>query len=250
MALARLNDFVAGTLILDSQVDSEFNQLVGALNGTDSIEILHKFSHATTPVINANQLNTAVTALIVKGQQNSVDTFKIKANGYIVGYPKTINSALPSVGNVGAGVDTLLSYDIPINSLAADLDYFEAEFGGIFATNNNDKRVVISIGGVTFEDTGVIDIDGLAWNFRVKGIRASSTSLILNGCFEGALLQTDSAGTNAATGIGGRFDARVSNPTGLANLGSNVLNLLVQAEGVADNDITIRSVKVAVCQMS
>jgi hypothetical protein len=250
MALARLNDFVAGTPILDSQVDAEFNQLVGALNGVDSIEILHKFSHATTPVINANQLNTAVTALLVKGQQNSVDTFKIKANGYIVGYSKTIHSAAPNVGNSGAGLDTLFSFDIPINSLANDLDYFEAEFAGFYSANNNDKRLLFSVAPNAFEDTGVIDIDNLSWNYRLKGIRVSATALILNSCFEGGVLQTDSAGVNAATGVGGRFNARAGTPTNIANLNSNVLNLLVQAEGVADNDITIRSARIMVCQMT
>lgn len=79
MALARLFDFVAGTLIQDGQVDSEFNQLVNALNGVSDVDILHKFTHASNPVLNVNQLGAG---LIQRWQQNTVDKARIINDGY------------------------------------------------------------------------------------------------------------------------------------------------------------------------
>lgn len=79
MALARLNDFVAGTIISDSQVDAEFNQLVNALNGVNDVDVLMKFTHASNPVLNINQLGAG---LIQRWQQNTVTKSRITNDGW------------------------------------------------------------------------------------------------------------------------------------------------------------------------
>lgn len=57
--LVRLFDFLPGTPIVSSAVDSEFNQLVNALNGTSTnINLLTRFSSASVPVQRYDQLSS------------------------------------------------------------------------------------------------------------------------------------------------------------------------------------------------
>lgn len=95
MSLIRLNDFTAGTLILSQAIDDEFNQLVEALNGVDSVDILHKHNHASNPVLNLNQLGAG---LIARWQQNSLDKGLIANDGGLnIGTP----GGSPTNGRIG-----------------------------------------------------------------------------------------------------------------------------------------------------
>jgi len=239
MALARLNDFAPGTTILSGSVDSEFDQLVKALNGVDTIEILHKFSHATTPVVNINQLNTGVGALLVKGQQNSSDTFKVKANGFIVGYAKNISTRFDQVGNVGAGPDDLHSITINANTLAANNDLLVAHQGGNFTANNNDKKLIGKFGGQTFFDTSLLDIDGaVGWNTFYRIVRMTATTARVSGIMIINFKAIDSG--NALDGFANSFLGYSFNTVSgitVSDMGSNNLILLIQGDATADNDV-------------
>jgi hypothetical protein len=69
--------------------------LVQALNGVKDVDILHKFTHATSPVLNINQLGAG---LIMRGQQNSIDKFLLNNDGSLnIGTP----GGSPTNGRVG-----------------------------------------------------------------------------------------------------------------------------------------------------
>lgn len=252
MALVRLNDFLAGTPILDSAVDAEFNQLVGALNGVDAVEILHRFSHATTPVVNINQVNTAITALLLRGQQNAVDTLKMKANGYIVGYPKNlpITDQYTAIGNVGAGLDALRSFSLPANSLAANGDFMIIRAGGNYANTEANKQIQLTVDGQLIISFGAtIDMENGAWYVNHCLARLSATTLRSAGHDVHANIRF-ADGAFVGAGPSGYFHTpRQINPT-VADLNANAITIQFNGEGGADNDVVQNFMQVWVCQMS
>lgn len=113
-ALARLFDFVAGTLIKDSEVDAEFNQLIDALAGTSSVDFSLKNSHATNPVVNLNQLGAG---LIERWQQNSVTKSRITNDGWWEYVTTAANLMAKSNQYTNTGDGTLLSNSAAETSL-------------------------------------------------------------------------------------------------------------------------------------
>jgi hypothetical protein len=250
MALARLNDFVAGTIIQSSQVDAEFDQLVESLNGVDPIEILHKFDHATTPVLNLNQLNTSVGALALRAQQNSVDTFKIKANGYIVGYPKCILQNNAQIGNVGAGLDPLRSLVVPTNTMASDGDFIIVIGGGSYANTEANKQLRLTIDGQLIISFGAtIDMENGSWYAYHTLARASSTTLRSVGHDVHSNLRF-ADGAFVAGGPSGYFHTPRTLLHTVSNMNSNPLTVQFDGEGSADNDVVQNFMQVWACQMS
>ena len=142
------------------------------------------------------------------------------------------------MGNSGASLTTLHTVIIPPGSLANNGDYIEGMHGGSYAANANIKRVVWSIGGSLFEDTGLIDVRALGWVFLPIITRLTSTSIRVISVFDGGILQTDSAGANTVTGIGGRMNQRISITLTVPNLDLNSLTLLVQGQGTNNDDVT------------
>lgn len=250
MSLLRLNDFVSGTVIQSGLVDDEFTQLVEALNGVDSMDILHKYDHATTPVLNLNQLNTDITSLLLKGQRNSVDTFKIKSNGYIVGYPKCIFENHVDVGNVGAGLDPLRSFSLPANTLATDGDWVKIIGAGNYANTEADKQVrhtfdsqlIISFGAT-------IDLENGSWFSEYYVIRQSATQVRFYGIDfhvqgfiqNGALVVAPSGWFHVPRSLAA---------AAVANLNNNAVTILFEGEGSANNDVVQNHMQVWACQMT
>ncbi len=248
MSLLRLNDFQAGTTIISADIDAEFNQLVNLLNGTTSIDTLLKHSHATDPVLNINQLNTTNTSLLVKGQRNSVDTFKIKATGLIVGIPKCVLKSRTIVGNVGAGLDTLHSLSLLADSLSNDEDYIHVDQGGAFAVNDADKRIQISFGGQVIHNSGLRDIDTGVWRITYDVIRLTSTTVRVSGFM---MLGIILAGADGALDTGNsRYYITALQPADLtvANLNSNAMVILLEAEATNNDDVVQRFSKVELVQ--
>jgi hypothetical protein len=58
------------------------------------------------------------------------------------------------VGNVGAGVDDLITYTIPAGKLATNGDYLEFTMTFVFAANANSKQVQVIYGGTTVYASG------------------------------------------------------------------------------------------------
>lgn len=207
------------------------NDLTGAGRGAYGTTASAFSAGATVVMRPVARHHTALADAIIAIQT------KLGISAHIKGYPKTIEVNTSTVGNAGTGLDDLHSFSLPAGSLAANGDYLEIEYGGNFASNNNDKRVVFSVGGSIHEDTGLFDVDALGWAIRARIIRLSATSVLVHSVFEAGILVIQSDATVANTAIGGRMNQRGGNKT-VANLGSNAITLLVQAEGTADNDVT------------
>lgn len=247
MSISRVTNFIPGTTILSADVDAEFDQLVNLLNGTTSIDTLLKHSHATNPVLNINQLDTTNTSLLIKGQRNSVDTFKIKSTGLIVGVPKCVLKNKSTVGNVGAGLDSLHSLSLVADSLSNDEDYAHVDQGGDFATNDNDKRLLWSFGGQTIFDTGLGDRDTGSWRCQYDVIRLSSTTVRVSGFFILGLI-LDTTNGSLDTGNSRYYIRSLSTDLTVANLNSNAMTILVQAEATSNDDVTQKFSKVELVQ--
>ena len=83
-----------------------------------------------------------------------------------------------SVGNVGAGEDTLLSRTIAANVLTTDGDGINFNLIGHFTTNSNAKRIKIKFGATTFFDigTGFVVSSATSWVAFGSIIRTSGTT--------------------------------------------------------------------------
>lgn len=173
---------------------------------------------------------------------------QIRSNGHILGYPRTIEVNTTTVGNVGAGLDNLHSFVVPINSLQSNNDYLECEYFGSYAGNDTNKRIVWTVAGGIIEDTGLIDIDGQGWALKAKIVRLSSTTIRIETELIGGVTATDSAGVNTVTTIGGTARIRNFTSTAVADLTANTLTLTVQAEGAANNDIVQDLSIISLCQ--
>jgi hypothetical protein len=172
----------------------------------------------------------------------------INALGQILGIERNINIDISVVGNVVAGLDSLHTFTLLANRLANNNDYVKCKYSGIFATNDNDKRIRISIDGQTVFDSGLKDIDFGQWWAEITYVRLSATTVRASGFVAmGQIIVL--ANGNIDTG-NSSYDYRAVNVLSItvANLNTNPVVLLVQAEGTASNDITQNVSEQWLCQ--
>ena len=138
------------------------------------------------------------------------------------------------VGNVGAGVDALHTFTLPANSLRSNGDYLRVRYSGKFASNNNDKRILITFDAQTASDTTLADFDLGDWIYDLTYIRLSSTTVrvAINNAVGFVSFFNGAAGGSGV--VGGSNTQSIT----VANLNSNAVTLLVSAEATADNDVT------------
>jgi hypothetical protein len=173
MSLSRINDFQAGTTIVSQDVDDEFNQLVNALNGTSTDkDILMKLNHATNPVLNLNQVGAG---LLLRGQENGTDRFKVSVKGknsLAAGNGSTAASVFLTAGgmyhrdftsnqNSGAGETDLTVKSIDANVLGEDGDGLLIYAWGDSAANTNNKTIRPYFSSA---------LDGRTVNFNAVGV--------------------------------------------------------------------------------
>lgn len=154
----------------------------------------------------------------------------------ILGHQRAVNVDTSTVGNVGAGVDTLHTYTLASNSLTSNNDYLEIEYGGTFAANDNNKRLQITFDGQNIFDTGSFDFDGAGangqWAITLTIIRVSSTSIRTM-----ARVMLGQATADGASTFAGNMVLSGRNGTfTVSNLGSTAVVITLSAEGTADND--------------
>jgi hypothetical protein len=150
--------------------------------------------------------------------------------------PRVIKVDVSVVGNVGAGLDNLHSFSLDTpNRLLTNGDWVRFRYCGNLATNDNDKRLQVTIDSQVLENTGLIDIDQGWWRVEGTYTRLSATSVFAEACISfGFLNQLD--GAAAQSGSSQRLISRNANLT-VANLNSNAVTMLVQAEATANNDV-------------
>jgi hypothetical protein len=126
---------------------------------------------------------------------------------------------------------------------------------GSLASNDNQKRLQLTIGGAAaLENSGLIDIDQ-GW-FRVAGTvtRLSDTSVLAEVDMSfGFLNQIDGAAAQSGSSL--RRIARNATLTSLADLDSNPLNFLLEAEtdgvsGGGTDDIILKLSRIKLTWMS
>ncbi|MGH9753444.1 MAG: hypothetical protein ACREA2_11730 [Blastocatellia bacterium] len=146
---------------------------------------------------------------------------------------RTIHRNTTVVGNVGGGLDGLHSASVPAASLKSNGDYLRVWLSGEFAANNNNKQIRISFGGQVLIDTGQVDFDSGDWAYEVVLTRLTSTTVrvsIINSA--GSINFLDAVVSGSGSVGAGNSVITVS------DLAVNALILLVEAQGVADNDVT------------
>ena len=230
--LARLFDFTPSTPILSGDVDAEFNQIVNLLNSTSTNKnAIVRYSNAGEAPLLLDQLSSGPIQI---WRAAGIEVTRMKVSGQIVGYPRCIHSNPGTAGNIGAGLDNLHSFVLPAASLATNGDYLHVRYAGAFATNNNDKRIQISLGGVVVDNTGLFDQDSGNWSYDIYYIRESATTIKFSVIYTWGLMASDGASAFAGNG-------RVAAGNGtltVSSLDSNAQTLLVAAEGTSNSDIT------------
>lgn len=191
----------------------------------------------------------------------TINGLVIKPNGLIIGVPKVIQNLFldaDNKGNVGTGVDDLQSFTLPLNSLAADGDFLDVDYGGFYAANNDDKRTLALFDGTTYEDGNGApqDQDGGSnngWRFLNRITRKDSTHVIIQSFLAAEFIFMDSAAVLAAPGAAGymQFNRNVVN-LAVANLNNNNIVMKVQAESAtATNNNIVQNIScIKLCQMS
>jgi hypothetical protein len=277
--LTRVTDFIPNTLIVSQEVDDEFNQLVNLLSGvSDDNDTILRYTHATDPVLKVDQLGAGLIQQwlqngSVKSRINNNGSFEsvagpalaasqsiaapltidgatdivLKTNGYITGYPRSLHSDPTQTGNVGGGLDTLRTVSVPAGSLAANNDWAHCHLSGNLASNDNDKRLFVSVDGTTFLDSGLIDIDAFGWWIDISIIRVSSTSIRVNIVQTAGNITVTSAGAITTTGAGSKA---ASGTESVADLAANAFNIVMATEATSNDDVTITQSRLVVCQMS
>lgn len=152
--------------------------------------------------------------------------------------PRSIETNISTVGNVGVGLDSLHSFSLDTpNRMLTDKDWVRVAYGGVFAGNNNTKRIQVTFDSQVIFNSAARDIDiAYAWYIGIDYTRLTSTSIRASGF---AMLGLVLSGTDGAldTGNSRWFYQAINGAFNVANLTSNAVTLLVQAEGTANDDI-------------
>src|SRR5262245_53741987 len=143
--------------------------------------------------------------------------------------PRRIGFNFASTGNVGTGLDSLHSFTQPLGSLATNGDELICKFGGFFANNDDDKRLVFNYDGNVILDTSLLDIDNFGWWCEMLVGRVTSTSVNIAITLNLGQVLTNSTPALVGTTPGSMI-VRNSSGLAVANLNSNNVTILVQGE--------------------
>lgn len=149
------------------------------------------------------------------------------------------------VGNVGAGLDTLHTFTLPANSLATNGDYLTVHYAGVYAANSaSTKRVVINFGGVVVSAPGLTDITNCTWNYDIRYVRITSTSVLASITFNWGNISSSEAAP-AVLGPTGSFHACSSASIAVADLVANPQIMSVQGEsGAGTTDDVVQNLSI------
>lgn len=231
MALSRLFTFTGGTVILSSQVNPEFNQLVETLSGVlNTKDVIILLSDAIKPPLTLNQTGTGD---LIRVQKSGTNEFKVNNKGDVISSAGNNVDVQTSVGvldssvtqflSVGAVETDLYSRTILANTLDAEGDFLRITGSGFTTPNANLKQIRLYYGGVVFFDTGAIAVNGKPWIFNTIITRDAPTThfQMTSFAYEGGFF------------INSTRSGASGNPTA-----SNVFK--VTGQGVANNDINMQ----------
>ena len=141
--------------------------------------------------------NVAITGGSISNTDITVSVGDSATDIYLGG---TLNVNNTIVGNIGAGEDTLISYSMDANSLAANGDHIEISAWGVVAANANNKTIKLKLGTTTVLTTGAVAANAGSWSIEAKVIRTgASTQQVIAKIISDNALIVDSATYTAAT---------------------------------------------------
>lgn len=237
------NLYLPGTLPgLDPRTARVMQDLFDRVNYlTVELDRVREMTRSASPGVDAARKESPVEGIITipyrdaGGQDGAI---RVSKDGVIVSYVNPADSIFPyvdlsTVGNVGVGLDSLHSFSIPANTLASDGDWLHIRYAGKFATNDNDKRIQVSIDGQSIHNTGAFDQDSGLWVYDLDIFRLSAISVRAAVSLYWNFITRDGGGIMGGNGLFATEDKDLP----VANLNSNAVTLLVQGEAIADNDI-------------
>ncbi len=151
--------------------------------GSSTITTANQFSvdsQSTTVIAGYFSMPNGSSVATIQGVTNSIQSFAFMPSGKIIGgmnVPTTnqqtamvgnAKSDVSTIGNVGTGVDNLLSFVIQANVLANTGDYAEFDAFGEFAANANNKTLKIVYGTTTIFNTGAVAFNASNWRIHAK----------------------------------------------------------------------------------
>lgn len=136
-----------------------------------------------------------------------------------------IKTDTAQTGNVGSGEDTLQTYSVPANTLAANGDTLSGTVSGTFAATGNNKTLRIRFGSsLIFEGPAFSDASGADWVLRFEIIRTGSATQKCNATLISDAFSYADYSTSAETL-------------------SSAVNIIVTGEATSDNDIVKETFK-------
>lgn len=157
---------------------------------------------------------------------NPTSTKVGSASSLRAGFGGVIANGHTSVGNVGSGEDTLLSYAVAANALSADGMEIVAVLSGVYAANGNNKTLKVKWNATTVLTLGPAAVNNGLYHIEVRFKRISSSHVRPYGWI---------TTHNAAGSIVQAFVTR----TTIATTFSGAVSLDVTGEATSNNDITL-----------
>lgn len=111
------------------------------------------------------------------GLSYDAGTDTLTAGKYVApNLPKLLAADTTAVGNVGAGEDTLIAYNLPAGTMANDGDTIEIDAWGRFANNANNKSLNLYFGSTLLFLTGALAFQNTKWHFHAVVTRVDATN--------------------------------------------------------------------------
>lgn len=162
--------------------------------GTSTMTTANQFSvdsQSTTRIAGFYSMPNGSSVATIQGVTNSIQSFAFNPSGKLIGgmnIPTTnqqfsalgnAKSDVSSIGNVGTGIDNLLSFVIQANVLNNTGDYAEFDAFGEFENNANNKNLSIKLGTTTIFTTGALPFGVAAlanWRINAKILRTGASA--------------------------------------------------------------------------
>lgn len=212
--LVRLYTFTPNTTISSAQVNAEFNQIVGTLNGTVTTKDVYIGSATppttTTPkfmvngqssfVLNGSGTTIAVWregdnpvavnprvsisnlgSITVVASQNLVTPANayMRLDGVMYCYNGGSTTIGGAVGNVGTGEDDLMNFDVAENVLNGQQQFIHIVAAGTTAANANNKTIKFYVKTTAVLNSGAIAANAKSWQADIHIFSYGGTSTVL-----------------------------------------------------------------------
>jgi hypothetical protein len=85
------------------------------------------------------------------------------------------------VGNIGAGVDDLISLTVPANTLYKNGQALRVYAWGLMGADGNNKEIILKFDGTTIIDSGVLTTNNKAWFLEALILRTAAAAQVAFG---------------------------------------------------------------------